>query len=361
MTDEVNNMNMVTYVRTLNSVLWKPLKVNQRPIHIQLEPTTYCNLNCRSCGHVKYLEHSTHLTPEHFTRIVEQIRPIKVSFSGSGEPFMNPHLFRFIRQAKEQGISINTTSNCTLFTSALCEQIVKSGLDLIKISIDGATSETYRKNRGEDRFLQVLDGIRTLTETKKRLGSLTPFIRFNYVISNYSYQEMAETIELAQRMEVDAIYFQPLELNGIEERQTSLVGDVTSEKLFQEILRAIETSRRHQVQTNLSDIHRKLPLYWRKYQLETQQQKRICPLPWFSAYVTHNGMVRPCCTCFQSSTNMGNLLEQDIDELWNGEKYQWFRQEIRTGKRPFDVCKNCVPRTLTDIVRYSKILPGFLR
>ena len=349
------------YFRALNHVLWRPLTVDQGPLHIQLEPTTYCNLNCTSCGHVKYLKQPAHLTSEHFRRIIEQIRPLKVSLSGSGEPFMNPHLFTLIRQAKEDGISINTTSNCTLFTPTLCEQIVKSGLDLIKISIDGATAETYRKNRGEDRFLQVLDGIRTLAETKKRLSSVTPFMRFNYVISSYSYQEIAETIELAERMEVDAIYFQPLELNGIEERQNMLVGDLSYEKLSQEILRAIEASRRHQVQTNLSDIRRKLPLYWGKYQLETQQQKRICPLPWFSAYVTHDGMVRPCCTCFQSSTNMGNLLENDFDEIWNGEKYQWFRKEIRAGKRPFEVCKNCVPRTLTDIVRYSKILPGFLR
>jgi len=354
---------IINYIKTLSNVLFKPLKVHQPPIHIQLEPTTYCNLNCKSCGRLKFIKHPKHLSPENFKRIIEQIRPLKISLSGLGEPFTNPQLLTMIRLAKQYGCSINTTTNGMLLTPEICGQIVKSGLDLLKISIDAATPETYRKNRGEDRFFQVLDGIRTLTDVKKRQGSVTPFIRFNYVITKDNYHEIPKTVELAEKLGVNAIYFQPLELTSIKERQEFLVGDLTYEMLSQEIAHALDVNQGCQVNTNLQDIHKKLPLYWEKYQMQTHPHdpNRICIVPWFSAYITLEGMVRPCCSCSQDHTNMGNILQNNIKDVWNGEKYQRFRKAIREGKRPFVICTNCVPQTLGDIVRYSKILPGFLR
>ncbi len=354
---------MFNYVKVLSNILLKPLRVHQTPIHIQFEPTTYCNLNCESCARSKYLTHPKHLSLENFKHIIEQIRPMKISLSGAGEPFMNPHLFDLIRLAKEYGCSINTTTNGTLLTQEVCDHIVESGLDLMKISIDAATPETYQKNRGVDKFFQIADGIRALTEARKRLDSIKPFIRFNYVMSKDNFHEMAATIELARKLGISAIYFQPLDLTGIEERQELLVGALTYEGLLQEIISAIKVSQQNQISTNLLDIRKKLPLYWRKYQMKTRDldAARICILPWFSAHITLEGMMRPCCSCFQNYTNMGNILQTDVQDVWNGEKYRHFRKVIREGKRPFAICKNCIPQTLFDILRYSKILPGFLK
>lgn len=354
---------MIKYIKALYDVLFKPLKVHQPPIHIQLEFTTFCNLNCKPCLRTKYLggKSPAHLSPENFIRIVEPIRPLKLSLSGGGEPLMSPHLFELIRLAKHLGCSVNTTTNGTLLAPERCVELVESGLDLLKLSIDAATPETYQKIRGEDRFLQILDGIRTLIDVKKRLNSSKPYIRFNYVVSRDNYAELTQTVELAEKLGVDAIYFQPLGLFGIEERHEDLVGNLTYTELSQEMVRALRISQHSPVQTNLHVFYHKLPLYWKKYQMEVNRQKRICLLPWFSAYITQEGEMRPCCTCLQEYTTMGNLLETPLEEVWNGEKYQQFRKMIREGERPFPVCKTCVPQTFGDIVRYSKILPGFLR
>jgi radical SAM protein with 4Fe4S-binding SPASM domain len=293
---------------------------------------------------------------------LEQIHPKKITLGGVGEPFMHPHIFEIIRLAKSHGCSINTTTNGTLLTQERCDQIVKNGLDLIKISIDGATRETYLKVRGEDKFLQVLDGIRGLTDAKKRLDSLKPFIRLNYVMFKDNYHDIAKIVELADRLGVDAIYFQPLELVNIEERYELLVGDLTYDDFSREITQALEISQRCQVKTNLQSILQKLPTYWKKYQMETRREdKRICILPWFSTYITVDGVVRPCCSFSQTCADMGNIMQQDMQDIWNGEQYQRFRQAIRSGKRPYSICANCVPQTLTDIVKSSGILPGFLK
>jgi MoaA/NifB/PqqE/SkfB family radical SAM enzyme len=350
------------YATALRDVLQKPLVAHQPPIHIQLEFTTFCNLNCKPCLRAKHMRNApAHLSPEEFRHIVEPIRPIKISMSGRGEPFMSPHLFDLIRMAKGFGSTINTTTNCTLMTPERATELVKSGLDLLKISIDAATPGTYREIRGEDRFQQVVDGARTLVETRKRMGANTPYIRFNYVVSRDNYTELAQTVELAEQLRIDAIYFQPLGLYGNEEMQEELVGDMTRTLLEQEIHRALEVDARTHVSTNLRTFLKQLPLHWNRYQLQAQQHARMCLLPWFSAYVTLEGSMRPCCTCLHEYTNMGNLLDSPLDEVWNGGKFQQFRKAIRGGARPFPVCETCIPQTLTDIANYSKILPGFLK
>ncbi len=351
----------LNYLKALNNVLFKPITMRQLPIHIQLEPTTYCNLNCKACTRLKYLQHFQHLSTDRFKLIVEQIRPLKISLSGGGEPFMHPHLFEMIHLTKINGCSINTTTNCTLLTPEICSQIVKSGLDLLKISIDGASRETYQKSRREDRFKQVIEGIQALTTAKKQHGSSTPFIRFNYVMFKDNYHELAETVKLAAELGVNAVYFQPLDLIGIEERFDELVGELQYEELAHEITRGVQMAQMYLVNTNLRILHHNLPLYWKKYRLETRQyDKRKCILPWFSTYITLEGNVHPCCSCSQPNTIMGNIFETPFEKIWNGTQYQNFRQAIRAGKRPYAICSNCVPETLLDLLKSSRILPGFL-
>jgi radical SAM protein with 4Fe4S-binding SPASM domain len=182
------------------------------------------------------------------------------------------------------------------------------------------------------------------------------------VISKKNYHEIGKLITLAEKLGVNAIYFQPLELVGIEERSEVLVGDLTYEVLSQELNRALEVSQHHQVQTNLKSLLQKLPLYWNKYQMEMHSQDpRICILPWFSSYITVDGDVRPCCSFSQTRADMGNILTTSMTEIWNGEPYQYFREAMREGRRPYPICENCVPQTLGDIVKSSGILPGFLK
>ncbi|MBE9503514.1 MAG: radical SAM protein, partial [Proteobacteria bacterium] len=141
------------------NVLRKPIHVDETPIHIQLEPTTACNLACITCPHEEYVKRAKHMTLDEFKRIFDQIKPLKVTLSGFGEPFANPKLPDMIFYAKDHGASVNTTSNMTLVNDHLAEKIVNSRLDLIKVSIDAAKPETYQDIRGEDSHQKIIEGI----------------------------------------------------------------------------------------------------------------------------------------------------------------------------------------------------------
>lgn len=56
-------------------------------------------------------------------------------------------------------------------------------------------------------------------------------------------------------------------------------------------------------------------------------KKRIrCHYPWSSMYVSPNGDVKHCCNT--NLTKLGNLLEQTVEEIWNGEVYQTVREKM---------------------------------
>jgi radical SAM protein with 4Fe4S-binding SPASM domain len=63
----------------------------------------------------------------------------------------------------------------------------------------------------------------------------------------------------------------------------------------------------------------------------------VCKIPWTTAFIDVNGMVRPCCVVDES---LGDLNTQTLDEAWNGERAHAFRESFANGIVP-DICKQC--------------------
>src|SRR5690606_32247218 len=55
---------------------------------------------------------------------------------------------------------------------------------------------------------------------------------------------------------------------------------------------------------------------------------RLCPYPWFSFSIACNGDVVACCRDLEHKTVLGNLLEQEFEEIWNGARYQQLRRDL---------------------------------
>lgn len=65
---------------------------------------------------------------------------------------------------------------------------------------------------------------------------------------------------------------------------------------------------------------------------------KICLLPWIHTEFTTEGTAKPC--CLYRGEPMGNLKEESLIDIWNGEKYNNFRQEFLDGKMP-EGCAMC--------------------
>ena len=346
------------------TVLRKPLRVKTAPLHFQLEPATGCNLKCQMCQVPDYgPDQRKNMTLDQFKRAFDQIRPIRIALSGAGEPFLNPDLLNFVRHAAENGASVLTTTNFTLCTKKI-EEIVASGLSLIKISLDAARPETYEKIRGRDFFGRIVRDIKELQRIKRERNSLTPFVRLQFVLQTDSLDEILDVVDLAHGLQANSLYFQPLETLLIPNRKDTLTKGIEYEDLLERLRTAHDRASALGVGTNAGILVKSLHSYFRKYEpgVPKEPPTRVCLLPWFSLYITVDGNVRPCCSFGEGETLvLGNIFEQDFADIWNNEKYRTFRRQALDRDLRYEVCRNCTPNRLRDFMRLSRVLPGFVR
>ena len=350
-------------MRTGWTVLRKPPVVRTPPLHFQLEPVTGCNLRCRMCQVPGYgPEQRKNMTLDQFRHIFDETRPIRIALSGAGEPFLNPDLLGIIRYARAGGASVLTTTNFTLCSKRI-EDLLASGLTLLKVSLDATKPATYRKIRGRDFFDRVIRDVEELQRLKRKQRRRTPFLRLQFVLQHDNLEEIVPMVDLAHRLEADAVYFQPLETTLVPDRKEELTRGVGMEDLRTRLVAARDCAARVGVETNAGVLVRSLPSYFKKYKpgLPPDPPQRVCLLPWFSLYVTVDGDVRPCCSFGEGETLvLGNLFRQSFADIWNGREYRVFRQQSLACDLRYDVCRNCIPNRLRDWVRLAGVLPGFL-
>jgi radical SAM protein with 4Fe4S-binding SPASM domain len=63
----------------------------------------------------------------------------------------------------------------------------------------------------------------------------------------------------------------------------------------------------------------------------------MCPLPWMHLEINHSGSIRPCCV-FQGT--VGNVNDQDINDVFNNQDMQALRHSFLNGQKP-QGCKVC--------------------
>jgi len=114
---------------------------------VYIEPTNRCNLECRTCIRNVWDEPLGEMSNATFARIVEGLRsfspPPTVFFGGLGEPLAHPDIVEMVGQVKALGSRVELITNGTLLTKPLSKQLIDAGLDMLWVSLDGATPESY--------------------------------------------------------------------------------------------------------------------------------------------------------------------------------------------------------------------------
>src|SRR6201997_2756174 len=119
------------------------------PVCLYLETTNRCNLLCTTCPRTfEALEPPGDMSWGLFTGIVDQFPNIaRVVLHGVGEPMMVPALPRMIRYLKDRGTYVLFNTNGTLLTRRKGKELVDSGLDELRISLDAAQPHAFTPGR----------------------------------------------------------------------------------------------------------------------------------------------------------------------------------------------------------------------
>jgi radical SAM protein with 4Fe4S-binding SPASM domain len=66
-----------------------------------------------------------------------------------------------------------------------------------------------------------------------------------------------------------------------------------------------------------------------------------CLHPWKTIFVRANGSVQPCMALFgtDKAAVMGNIFQEDFEEIWNGDQYREYRRTKRRGTNT--LCRVC--------------------
>jgi radical SAM protein with 4Fe4S-binding SPASM domain len=302
------------------------------PFHAIIEITTHCNLRCPTCAQVDYSKENIHLTIEKFVRVLDSIPSArKVALLGLGEPFLNRNLRDFIRECKKRKQYVSLVSNATLLTEENRSMILNEGLDLIHLSIDGATKETFERLRAGANYEKTIEKIAALTrESKERNSKLRMIMCFTATMENLhelkDYTGLAKRLGISEIVVNDIHYFND---NRIEsEFGDKAIGNYRSE-LSRTFISATEQARKEGVRfyTNI----------------ENSLGVRTCVYPWAITFVSITGDVTPCCLngWDPDPLNFGNIYETPFEKIWYSDKYVKFRAQMKANEKP-ELCEKCV-------------------
>ena len=174
---------------------------------VYVEPTTLCNLQCRTCIRNVWDEPPGMMSAETFDRIIDGVRHISplptIFFGGFGEPFAHPDLLAMLTMAKSVGCEVELITNGTMLDEATRRQLVRIGLDRLWVSIDGATPESYADVRLWDALAQVTRDLARLRALRIASGSVLPRLGIAFVAMKRNIADLPEVVRLGQKLGAD--------------------------------------------------------------------------------------------------------------------------------------------------------------
>ena len=303
-------------------LLWDYLRrsaeVRGLPVEYIVETTAKCNLYCPMCPRETHPQPKEDMSDEIFTRLVGESghSAEHMMLIGLGEPFLDPKIFERIEHCARHGISTLLSTNGTLLDERVADRLLRTRLEHVTLSFDGAKKESFEFYRKGARFEKVRDN----------------FIRF----CRMKHERRAQVQVVVQMVRM--------------ERNASEVEDFTR---FWSAVPGVDQVRIKEDETNLMrpDAGHD-PRDW----------KHPCHYLWRGPmYVKHNGDVYPCCQSYMlDGRPAGNLGFQPLSEIVNSEEMRRMRRLHAAGRAgEIDVCARCcttIPHPL--LVAASLILHG---
>jgi MoaA/NifB/PqqE/SkfB family radical SAM enzyme len=316
------------------------------PRSLYLETTNRCDSKCQTCIRTfQSLEPPADLTLTQVKAIAEQFPVLdRVVLHGIGEPLLNREIFEIVGYLKSRAATVLFNSDAISLTPTRALELIDSGLDEYRVSMDAATPETYRRIRGVNQFERVVANVRRLVELEKERSRATPRVSLWFTASRVNLAEMPAFVRLAASLGVAEVYVQRLVFNelGLATAENALHGRLREQE--RDLLAEAEAlGRALGLVLHASGLT--TPLASLNAQVPAARPWAGCQRPWTLAYVTANGNVLPCCISpwvardYQALI-LGNAFADPFADIWNGERYRRFRNEFES-ERPPDPCRGC--------------------
>lgn len=318
---------ILNWIVVETSVNFKPQHPWGWPTHLQIEPTTLCNLRCALCPVTAGMDRASgHMDFNLYKKIIDEIGDyvFLILLWDWGEPFLNPSIYEMISYAKQKGIKLVSSTNGHLFTKMdQANKLVASGLDSIIFAVDGISQETYEPYRQGGSLESVLQGIRTVVARKRDLKSKTPLINLRFIVMKHNEHEIPKLKELAKSLEVDALTLKTL--NPVNQDPYS--ENPSERRIHNEFLPEDRHYRRFKYDATGQNVIR--------------LRRNPCKQLWNNPVIHWSGALCSCTYDPKEKYRLGHLQNDTFENIWYGAPYRRLRRQFRMDWNQLPLCREC--------------------
>ncbi len=332
------------------------------PKAIDIELTNRCNLACCSCWFHgengigdRYL--GAEMETSEILRFIDQVAPHGPSlYFGGAEPLLREDFLTIAARGKSWGLPIAFTTNGTLLTPDISEELVAAEIDQINLSIDGP-EDVHDRLRGRGNFSTTVSNLCHLLDCRQARSARKPSVTINITVNPAVVGRLEETIRSiggATEDRVDSYRIHHLWFIGADELRLHQMATNTALGCSAPGAAAHLLSSSHGIEvTALSEEISRLRGWNRvtvfpdlqgeeieEFYAEGRPEAKRCRAPFNSLVVKPNGEVRFCPDEWIDDYPLGNIREASLGEIWRGRRARRFRRAILL-RGSFPGCKRC--------------------
>jgi len=270
------------------------------PRMLDIELTNHCNMSCVMCptGNGSAQRKKGFMNASVLGKVLDEAaeHEVPVRYIRWGEPMIHPDFGNVLIETKTRNLICHINTNGKVLDYEWIKFLVDVGLDSIKFSFQGVSKRAYKEYRNCNQFHKLLNKIRLLHNYREEVGAEFPFIQIGTTVT----REPAYIIDQFKRQVdsfTDAVY--------------------------------VGTTR---------DLQAKPP---------SSVPYCECPEVFDKLSINFDGSISACCGDYDNYTIVGNVLEQSLIEIWNGEPLAKFRKMLLEYRHNENfLCSRCARTVL---------------
>ena len=228
--------------------------------------------------------------------------------SGNGEPLLNPEITGMISYAKKRQVAdfIEIITNGSKLNPHFNQELINSGIDRIRISIEAITEKGYADMAGY----------------RIDLNEFTTNIKDLYDKSGDKCEIYIKTVDAAVDTE--------------EKRETffNLFGNICDKIWIDSVI---------PLWSDYAEINQKFDIQDIGLHGQKLQTVNVCPYPFYKLIINPDGEVTVCCADWKRKLVVGDLKHQTFKEIWYGDELRNFwKALLRGNKNQYEMCAKCL-------------------
>lgn len=317
---------------------------SSNPIIYNIETTNRCNMRCKMCPRTTMMTRRIEdIDRKTFEKVVEQIKPHDadtwqkwkkyceekygiceddapsenhfflyviskvIQLHGYGDPLLDKNMHEYIKILHSRGFYSYFSCNPANINLELTYKMLDAGLDYIKYSIESVDDAVHKTIRGEQ--------------------------------SNFSesYQKIQEVLAYKHKNNLHTtVVITMLDLNRTNQQED-----------YEKLMRAFDGLdvyiylKSEDCQWYRKDFHGTKSIHW----------SEVCKHPWMTMTIKSNGEAAMCMEDFNNEIVFGNVHNQSLKEIWDGEEYRQFRKDHIELKKGIKCNEQCDMKLIGELLR----------